>query len=317
MEDLIKQIRKLFVSRDDTFSLQTPDGQYVRVRRELTDEDIRKHLAGEHVVGVYELDRNSNVKWICWDFDAHDGDGTKAKEDALKLFSQLRKNEVYKKACLLEHSGGGYHVWLFFSEPLPAAGAKWLAEELAREAEVEAEIFPKQESLPPDGVGSLVKLPMGRNLKWGNWSVLLDPTNLLEIEPVSIPAPTPRKESPPSTLNLSGCLALGKISQGVDEGCRDEAAFFLARYMYAMGLPSYMAYSALLAWDRKNRPPLGEKVIADKVKSAYRKGYRVGSLSLFKHELLGKFCEGCRRRVCLESKKKKKSANNLPEVLIR
>lgn len=316
MENLI---RRLFVARDDTFSVQTPDGQYARVRRGLTDEDIRKHLSGEHVVGVYELDKDSNVKWICWDFDAHDGDGGKARESALKLLSRLKKNEVYRRACLLEHSGGGYHVWLFFSEPLPAAGAKWLAEELAKEAEVEAEIFPKQEKLPPDGVGSLVKLPMGRNLKWGNWSVLLEPTNLSEIEPASIPAPASReKETSLSAPNLSGCLALGRISQGVDEGCRDEAAFFLARYMYATGFPSYMACSALLAWDRKNRPPLGEKVVMDKVRSAFRKGYRVGGLSLLRHRLLGKFCEGCRRRVCAERvEPKKKRSGRMPEVLIR
>lgn len=309
--NVVERFKKLFVSRSDTFALQLPDGSYVRVERPLEDGDLLRHLRGEQVVGVYQLDRDSRVRWVCFDFDAHGGGKEEAKANALRLLSYLRGMRAYEKACLLEDSGGGYHVWLFFAEPVPASGAKYLAERLLDGAGVRAEVFPKQEALPEEGFGSLVKLPLGRNRKWNNWSVLLDPPDLSQVEPLRIEVGERRPAEAQERPNLSGCVALARISQGVDEGVRDESAFFLARYMYALGLPSYMAHAALLAWDRKNRPPLGERTIADKVKSAYRRGYRVGSLSLARHELLGRFCEGCRRRVCSEGRAKPKPKRKL------
>lgn len=308
---LVSRLKYLFFHRSDVFPVQRPDGTYAPVHRPVTDEDIARHLAGEVVLGAYQLAQDNSVRWACFDIDYHDGGREAAAEQVRRLGSLLSGHRVLSRAYAVEHTGGmGFHVWLFFDPPIPALAARRLAEELARRADVECEIFPKQVALPSGGLGSLVKCPLGRHLKTGNWSVLLTPPSLLDIQPAQIPpdvleelgrAPEPEaipRAAAGEPVNLAGCLAFARICEGVGEGCRDEAAFFLARFMYAMGMPSDMALAALTAWDKKNRPPLGGRTLEDKVRSAYRKGYRVGSLSLKRHELLGRYCEGCRSAVC-------------------
>jgi len=293
--------------------LQTPSG-YVRVDKELTDDVLHDHLSGVKVVGVYQLSKDSKVKWCCFDFDSHNGEKERARAEAEKLFAYLQEKE-YRKASLLEFSGGGYHVWLF-TQPVPAQGARALAEELKRRAGVECEVFPKQEGVG-NGLdfGSLVKLPLGKNLKWGNWSVLIRPTDLAEIEPVEVPQEVllslDRKEEKKEVPSFCGCVAVARIGMGVEEGCRDEAAFFLARAMCALGLSSEMARAALVAWNRRNKPPLPERTIEAKVRSAYRRGYSVSNWSIRKHPLLKQFCEQCPRRVCEQGEKKKKKKRPL------
>jgi len=297
---VVEALKRLFVARGDTFALQTPNG-YVRQDRPLTDEDLLAHIRGEQVVGVYQLAPDGTVKWACLDFDAHDGSSS-AAESAKSAFLALR--ERHGRACLLEHSGGGFHVWLFFARPIPARAAR----ELVRGVGDGAEVFPKQERVEPGGFGSLVKLPLGRNLKWGNWSVLLDPPSLLDVEPAEVdPSPAGRREEEgeePLPPAFGGCVAVARIGQGVDEGCRDEAAFFLARVMCCTGLTAEMALAALLAWNRKNRPPLPEKTVAEKVRNAYSRRYGVSGWSIRKNGVLSPFCSQCATRVCERGKRR-------------
>jgi hypothetical protein len=312
-------LKKLFVLRDDTYAVQTPQG-YVRVNEPLTEEVLLSHLRGEKVVGVYQLSRESKVKWAAFDFDAHNGGQEDALSSARRLYEHLQGG-IFRDACLLEFSGGGYHVWVFFSEPLPAAGVKELMEELAEEAGVKAEVFPKQGELPPDGVGSLVKLPLGRNLKWGNWSVLVEPPSLSDVKPLKVPSlPERRKKEEEAVVPLfGGCVAIARIVQGVDEGVRNESAFLLARAMCCLGLSSDMALSALRAWNRRNRPPLQERELETSVRSAYSRRYSVSGWSIKKGPL-AEFCTQCAARVCerggkKEEKRKGMRQRNVLEVV--
>ena len=48
-----KQIKELFVHRKDVFAKQLPNGAYIPVRREITDDDIDEHLKGNKTYGLY------------------------------------------------------------------------------------------------------------------------------------------------------------------------------------------------------------------------------------------------------------------------
>lgn len=64
-------------------------------------------------------------------------------------------------------------------------------------------------------------------------------------------------------------LCYQKMLEGVGDGNRDNVAFRLATHFMKEGFASDMTEAMMQAWNRKNRPPLSEREISDKVKSAY------------------------------------------------
>lgn len=84
-------------------------------------------------------------------------------------------------------SGDGGHVWVFFSERVPASSARRLGAHLLREAmTVRAEIdlvsydrlFPAQDFLPRQGFGNLIALPLQGECRNKGTTVFLDPSTL-------------------------------------------------------------------------------------------------------------------------------------------
>jgi hypothetical protein len=165
----IKSFRKLFVLRDDVFATQTEAGAYYPVEEKLTDEDIDKHLKGEHTIGIYQLDK-SKILWACLDIDV-----TKTVwnspdfkldewEDRLKEQADIAQVILDEQEIpsYIEHSGNkGYHVWIFFEDAVEAAPIKTRMHELFDKMhkvheEIEWEIFPKQTQVH-SGYGNLVK----------------------------------------------------------------------------------------------------------------------------------------------------------------
>lgn len=66
-----------------------------------------------------------------------------------------------------------------------------------------------------------------------------------------------------------------KMMQGVGDGNRDNVCFRLAGHWRKKGLSSDITESMMQTWNRKNQPPMSEREIADKVRSAYRDSARV------------------------------------------
>ena len=102
----------------------------------MTDDVVRKHLQGQDlakpgqaafVAGVYALMPNET----CW-FLAADFDKQFWQRDALAFLSTCREKRV---PAVLERSrsGNGAHVWIFFSEPVPASEARRLGAHLVTE----------------------------------------------------------------------------------------------------------------------------------------------------------------------------------------
>jgi len=200
-EDKIALFRNLFRGREDVYSkrfesLKTGKAGYQpacrnewvrgicekpRIRCEdcarraflpVTNEVVRNHLLGldpqdksrrDFTIGVYPM----LLEETCW-FLAADFDKATWQEDTKSFFETC---ELFNVPAALERSrsGNGGHIWIFFSEPIPAVlarkmGAFLLTQTLERRPEIGLDsydrFFPSQDTLPRGGFGNLIVLPL-------------------------------------------------------------------------------------------------------------------------------------------------------------
>lgn len=148
-----------------------------------TEGIIEKHLrggdlrSGDFVAGVYPLLQDET----CW-FLAADFDKNSWADDARALLGTCHTRGI---AAALERSrsGNGGHVWIFFSEPVPARIARQMGSALITETmEKRPEIgftsydrfFPNQDTMPLGGFGNLIALPLQRKAREVGNSVFVD-----------------------------------------------------------------------------------------------------------------------------------------------
>jgi hypothetical protein len=84
----------------------------------LTSQVIAAHLVGEVFAGLYPLLRDNSCRFLVADFD-----GSAAMLDALAYTKAARANDV-PTALEVSQSGGGAHVWAFFTDRVPASTAR-------------------------------------------------------------------------------------------------------------------------------------------------------------------------------------------------
>ncbi len=117
----------------------------------------------------------------CW-FIAADFDKATWMEDASAFLETCRSHDV---PAILERSrsGNGGHIWIFFSEPIPAAvarqlGSFMLTETMERRPEIGLDsydrFFPSQDTMPTGGFGSLIALPLQKKPRDCGNSLFLD-----------------------------------------------------------------------------------------------------------------------------------------------
>lgn len=143
----------------------------------ITDEAIEAHLRGRLTLGVYPVLADD----ACW-FLAADFDSEAWMADAGAFLAACRLKRV-PAALERSRSGNGGHVWVFFTEPVPAKLARQLGSHILTEAmednpdigfESYDRFFPSQDILPEGGFGNLIALPLqGGPRECGN-SVFLD-----------------------------------------------------------------------------------------------------------------------------------------------
>jgi hypothetical protein len=148
------------------------------------DEDIiEKHLrggatrSGDFVAGVYPLLQDET----CW-FLAVDFDGDNWADDARALLNTCHAKGI-GAALERSRSGNGGHIWIFFSDPIPARIARQMGSALITETmENRPEIgftsydrfFPNQDTMPLGGFGNLIALPLQRKAREVGNSVFVD-----------------------------------------------------------------------------------------------------------------------------------------------
>lgn len=143
----------------------------------LTDDDIIGHLTGSKTVGVFPLLLGDSCHFLAVDFDK---DGWDA--DAKAFLSVCRDWNV-PAALERSRSGRGGHVWIFFSEGVPAVLARKLGSAiLTRTMESRYQLgldsydrlFPNQDIMPKGGFGNIIALPLQHGPRRDGNSVFVD-----------------------------------------------------------------------------------------------------------------------------------------------
>ena len=129
----------------------------------INEQVIYQHLAGKKIVGVYPLLKDNNCHFFTVDFDKNDW-----KEAVIAASkSCLELNIPYQ--IEISQSGQGAHLWVFFSESVPAKDARLLGFSILDKAmesypnlsfDSYDRLFPNQDLMPEGGFGNLIALPM-------------------------------------------------------------------------------------------------------------------------------------------------------------
>jgi superfamily II DNA or RNA helicase len=150
------------------------------------DQVMRNHLQGfdpqdrpgrNFTIGVYPMLPDET----CW-LLAADFDKASWQDDAGAF---LETCSMFNVPAALERSrsGNGGHVWMFFSEPVPAAQARQmgtflLSQTMERRPEIGLDsydrFFPSQDTLPRGGFGNLIALPLQKKPRENGNSVFVN-----------------------------------------------------------------------------------------------------------------------------------------------
>ena len=182
---------------------------------------MRSHLQGRDVAnpertepfvaGVYPLMTDET----CW-FLAADFDKQSWQRDALAFLATCREKGV-PAALERSRSGNGAHVWIFFSEPVPASEARKLGAHLVTETmercpdlgfESYDRFFPSQDTMPAGGFGNLIALPLQNGPRQKGNSVFVDDESATVRRPVGVPVEPQAHE--PSRGRQPGGAGLGR-----------------------------------------------------------------------------------------------------------
>lgn len=315
----LQRYRSLFVNRGDVFAVQLPSGAYLPQKRDLTDDDVLEHLAGMWSIGTYVINpENQSVRFICWDLDTHD-------EATLELLVELVLEMVagvteglpfytdgMYPSLMMERSGNkGTHLWLFLTDPIPAARARaWVERDFTPEWTAlnkgAIEVFPKQDAVMEGGFGNLIKLPLGLHAVSERWSeivpyqgwassieevVPLDSSLVPDLVPTQVASSTQRRTTGRGPTSPFPCIDQ-IIERGAGKGQRDNAMFHLALYLQGHAVPEDLALEMCRRANENFDPPVPARDIERKVEQAYSGRYTAANCG---SDWLRTFCEGpCR-----------------------
>jgi superfamily II DNA or RNA helicase len=202
----VELFRSLFRGRDDVFAARWENGstgrsgyaprcanewkrgvcEKPRVRcgacpnqafMRLDSAEVRGHLQGQQVVGIYPLLADET----CW-LLAIDLDGESWPDDVAALRRAATRIGV-EPAVERSRSGEGAHVWFFFASPVSATEARELGELLLTRAMADSpslgmdsydRLFPNQDTLPAGGFGNLIALPLQHTARKNGNSLFVD-----------------------------------------------------------------------------------------------------------------------------------------------
>lgn len=332
----IALIKEIFKGRDDAYGA----GDGMCSKEAITDAVIKGHLTGKRRIGRYPLSPDildgAGTWWVAVDID----------DDDIGLAIQFCEAlEHLGIPCYIERSKSkGYHVWVFFSEPISAKLARALMQYAIDILEKDTgyrikEIFPKQNTIKNAdgsfGFGNYINLPLyGESVKDGRtvfldsnngykphpdqWNFLasiervtptqieeliemgeIEPEEQTDFEPEEAPADNEPKdeedtitdETQEDYSDMLPCVP--KMMAGIEEGYRDVACFTLAKHFRVeKKLPQEATLAIIRTWNQKNTPPLTDKDLQTKVKSAYTGKGGKGYTSLgCDNGLIQQFCE--------------------------
>lgn len=178
---LLDTLKDYYVNNRRKYIKQLDNGTYPHVKNKytknyvpLTDEVLQRHLEHKETIGIF---CNSSVKFICFDIDT-------GNEDDLRLLVStiLEKSNVREENIATSSSGNkGYHVEIFFNEPLTFEIAEDFYYKILLECDFDAS---EVELRPRSNIG--VKLPLGLNRVTGVKCSFIDWLTYAELPDASI-----------------------------------------------------------------------------------------------------------------------------------
>ena len=265
-----------------------------KIERQLSAQQIAKeHLTGKHCFAIYVLCPGDVVVFSGLDFDNKaDAPDPRCREKSrriAKLLTKLGLSPVVEQS----QGGCGAHIWLFFSEPVPA----WLVREFWRAVlshlEIaEPEIFPRQDSLDGKKVGNAIRIPLfnkSRFVEPKTWK----PLNSLQVlkrvkkvtaqdleaaaEKIGCELVSPEERLPIATGSASKSLPWGVrqlLSQepngslacrwngdtsGLTDTSRSSLVFSIASNLIRCCVPTDQVESAIRFWCAENNYAKGQR----------------------------------------------------------
>ena len=192
----VSRFLSLFRGKQGHFARQWVDekgrrGFYPEARC-LTPEDITGHLTGEQTLGLYLMTEGDNICVCVIDIDISQRVLLEYAGDEERL-AQLQRQTSQDAAriarvcddlgiqVLIEDSGyKGRHVWFFLATPIAAKLVRRFLRFICDKsgeppAGIHREIFPTSDKVKGQGLGCLIKLPLGIHKRTGNRCLFVDP----------------------------------------------------------------------------------------------------------------------------------------------
>lgn len=243
-KDKIELFKSVFKGRDDVFALRWEKGSksgympaylydryhYQRHKMKggtfqnysdktylpLSDEQISKHLEGQHLMGLYPLLKDNTSWFIAADFDEENW-----MEECKKFIAVCAEKNI---PAYLERSrsGNGGHVWIFFERSYPAIRSRKIITSLLQQEGIFSvfdksssfdRLFPNQDFLSGKGFGNLIALPFHKlSLENGN-SCFIDPDTFQPVKDQWQVLKTIKRISIAELDNLYSLISHGKTDQ--------------------------------------------------------------------------------------------------------
>ena len=280
--DKIALFESIFTGRTDVYGTYDPgSGKCRQVKGKVDKTVILDHLCGHRPFGLYPL-VGGHTKILAIDFD------DESLEVAVDCVSKFLEYEF--ETYIEVSKSKGYHVWLFFDEPVLAANARVIAKKVLTDIDKpDAEIFPKQDKLDSNAAyGNFINAPLFGKLAIEGRTVFLDYDNMpnpcddqweflgmvkkyknrsleLIIDKLDLTTQPPYIAGGNSDGNRFGLVPCAKVmlENGVDSFQR-VSCYRLAVRLRQLGLPFDIALAALNGWSQKNRPAGGKRIITPK-----------------------------------------------------
>jgi len=138
---------------------------------------IKQHLTGGQVMGIYPMLKNESCHFLAMDFDKENW------LDDVQAIMETCREEGIPFAVERSRSGRGGHVWIFFSEEIPAVlarrlGSYLITKTMAKRYQIDMKsydrLFPSQDTLPKGGFGNLIALPFQKEAMLHGNSLFID-----------------------------------------------------------------------------------------------------------------------------------------------
>ncbi|TWU18880.1 TOTE conflict system archaeo-eukaryotic primase domain-containing protein [Allorhodopirellula heiligendammensis] len=278
----------------------------------LSPESLHGHFNGTEIIGLGITSLDDECSFVVWDLDNHVSDESTSLNLNYAIMLRDKLRAIGLQSLIEDSDGkGGIHLWLVFSQRIPASTAHQLAKSIAsdfREHGLEKiECFPKSPTVKntQKRCGNYIRIP-GKHHKrdhwsrfWGDddWLTLSDSVQLLREhkgnDPALIPAATSVMK-PKSTgknlikpgtpvegdenIDLARQHAAKTAGAVAGESGHDRTFRLACDLIKGFSLTEAQALEIISEWNSKCAPPWTEDELKHKVDDAAKSDGRIGYL---------------------------------------